>query len=90
MVVEQTWHPNPLPIRGQSWLADFRRLSGGHLGWLQVREWSAEPDFAPMSAEATMKFSMFTSFDHVREYGIMKIVNPQETTCMERQARCAR
>jgi hypothetical protein len=90
MVVEQTWHPNPLAIRGQSHPADAHRLPSGRVGQLQIRTWSAEPDFVPKTAEATMKFSVSTGFDHVRECGIMKKRNHPESTGRERPPHCAR
>jgi hypothetical protein len=90
MVIEQTWNPNPVGIGGQSRAAHPHPLPSIRVGQLQIRAWPADADFVPKVPGATMKFSEPTSFDCVREYGIMKKRNYQESTGRERPTRCAR
>ena len=70
--------------------ADFIAFPCGCVGQLQIRDWFAEPDFVPKTAEARMKFSGSKSFDRVGEYGIMKKRNHPESTDRERPTPCAR
>jgi len=90
MVVGRTWHPNPVPIGGQSRPVDSHRVPESRMGRLRLGASAAEPDFVRKTGEATMKFRASANFDRVREYGIMMKRNHLESTRMERKIRCVR